>query len=340
MIPWAVISLVLGYTKLGIELFIIYGIVTVIRNYLDVCLDMPWNKQTRDRADVEKARILLDREHFGLEKVKERILEFIAVRQINPDAKGKILCLVGPPGVGKTSIAISVAKAMNRKLARLSLGGVRDEAEIRGHRRTYIGAMPGRVISAIKEAGSMNPVILLDEIDKLGADYKGDPSSALLEVLDPEQNKTFRDHFVDYDFDLSNVMFITTANTDDTIPPALLDRMDVLYLTSYTQEEKAHIFKEHLMPKQMKKHALTKRQMQISDKGVERLISAYTREAGVRNLERQCATLCRKTAVKLLEGVKRISITDKNLADFLAILFSYQHINRNRKDFRKSAYTH
>lgn len=289
----------------------------VSRSYLDLCLALPYDVYTKDRKDIKRARAILDKEHYGLDKVKERIIEFLAVHSMAPEFRGQILCLVGPPGVGKTSIAKSVAHALGRNFARMSLGGVRDEAEIRGHRRTYIGAMPGRVISAIKEAGSMNPVILLDEIDKLGADYKGDPSSALLEVLDPEQNKTFRDHFVDYDFDLSNVMFITTANTDDTIPPALLDRMDVLYLTSYTQEEKAHIFKEHLMPKQMKKHALTKRQMQISDKGVERLISAYTREAGVRNLERQCATLCRKTAVKLLDGVKRISITDKNLADFL-----------------------
>ncbi len=289
----------------------------VARSYLDLCLALPYDVYTKDRKDIKRARAILDKEHYGLDKIKERIIEFLAVHSIAPDFRGQILCLVGPPGVGKTSIAKSVAHALGRKFARMSLGGVRDEAEIRGHRRTYIGAMPGRVISAIKEAGSMNPVILLDEIDKLGADYKGDPASALLEVLDPEQNKTFRDHFVDYDFDLSNVMFITTANTDDTIPPALLDRMDVLYLTSYTQEEKVHILKEHLLPKQMKKHALTKRQMQITDAAIERLIAAYTREAGVRNLERQCAALCRKSAVKLLEGDKRISITDKNLADFL-----------------------
>lgn len=289
----------------------------VSRSYLDLCLALPYERYTKDRKDIKRARAILDKEHYGLDKVKDRIIEFLAVHSMAPDFRGQILCLVGPPGVGKTSIAKSIAHALGRNFARMSLGGVRDEAEIRGHRRTYIGAMPGRVISAIKEAGSMNPVILLDEIDKLGADYKGDPSSALLEVLDPEQNKTFRDHFVDYDFDLSNVLFVTTANTDDTIPPALLDRMDVLYLTSYTQEEKVHILKEHLLPKQMKKHALTRRQMQISDEGIETLIAAYTREAGVRNLERQCATLCRKTAVKLLDGVKRISITDRNLSEFL-----------------------
>ena len=289
----------------------------VSRSYLDLCLALPYERYTKDRKDIKRARAILDKEHYGLDKIKDRIIEFLAVHSMAPDFRGQILCLVGPPGVGKTSIAKSIAHALGRNFARMSLGGVRDEAEIRGHRRTYIGAMPGRVISAIKEAGSMNPVILLDEIDKLGADYKGDPSSALLEVLDPEQNKTFRDHFVDYDFDLSNVLFVTTANTDDTIPPALLDRMDVLYLTSYTQEEKVHILKEHLLPKQMKKHALTRRQMQISDEGIETLIAAYTREAGVRNLERQCATLCRKTAVKLLDGVKRISITDRNLSEFL-----------------------
>ena len=289
----------------------------VIRSYLDLCLELPYGVYTKDRKDIARARAILDKEHYGLDKVKERIIEFLAVHHAAPDFRGQILCLVGPPGVGKTSIAKSVAHALGRKFARMSLGGVRDEAEIRGHRRTYIGAMPGRVISAIKEAGSMNPVILLDEIDKLGADYKGDPSSALLEVLDPEQNKTFRDHFVDYDVDLSNVMFITTANTDDTIPPALLDRMDVLYLTSYTQQEKLHILKEHLLPKQMKKHALTKRQMEISDEAMECMISQYTREAGVRNLERQCAALCRKSVVKRQEGVKKVSITGKNLADFL-----------------------
>lgn len=289
----------------------------VSRSYLDLCLALPYERYTKDRKDIKRARAILDKEHYGLDKVKDRIIEFLAVHSMASDFRGQILCLVGPPGVGKTSIAKSIAHALGRNFARMSLGGVRDEAEIRGHRRTYIGAMPGRVISAIKEAGSMNPVILLDEIDKLGADYKGDPSSALLEVLDPEQNKTFRDHFVDYDFDLSNVLFVTTANTDDTILPALLDRMDVLYLTSYTQEEKVHILKEHLLPKQMKKHALTRRQMQISDEGIETLIAAYTREAGVRNLERQCATLCRKTAVKLLDSVKRISITDRNLSEFL-----------------------
>lgn len=289
----------------------------VSRSYLDLCMELPYGIYTKDRKDLSRAHAILDKEHYGLKKVKERIIEFLAVHHAAPDFRGQILCLIGPPGVGKTSIAKSIAHALGRKFARMSLGGVRDEAEIRGHRKTYIGAMPGRVISAIKEAGSMNPVILLDEIDKLGADYKGDPSSALLEVLDPEQNKTFRDHFVDFDFDLSNVIFITTANTDDTIPPALLDRMDVIYLTSYTQEEKLHILKEHLLPKQMKKHALTKRHIDISDTAQECLISQYTREAGVRNLERQCAALCRKSVVQRQLGVKKVCITEKNISDFL-----------------------
>ena len=273
---------------------------TVVRNYLDLCLALPYNVFTKDRLSLDRARRILDKDHYGLEKIKDRILEFLAVRRLAPDMRGQILCLVGPPGVGKTSIAQSVARALGRKFVRMSLGGVRDEAEIRGHRRTYIGAMPGRIISAIKTAGSMNPVILLDEIDKLGADYKGDPASALLEVLDPEQNKTFRDHFVEYEFDLSNVMFITTANTDETIPHALLDRMETLYLTSYTQLEKYHILKEHLLPKQMKKHALSRAMLSVKDDALREIISAYTREAGVRNLEREAATVCRKAAVHYL----------------------------------------
>ena len=293
---------------------------SVIRNYLDVCLEMPWNKQTKDRADVAKAKALLDREHFGLDKVKERILELIAVRQINPDAKGKILCLVGPPGVGKTSIAISVAKAMNRKLSRLSLGGVRDEADIRGHRKTYIGAMPGRIIDAMIRSGSMNPLLVLDEIDKLSSDMRGDPASALLEVLDSEQNYAFRDHFLEIPVDLSRVMFITTANTTDTIPRPLLDRMEVIELNSYTDEEKVEIAKRHLLPKQLKEHGLKKSQLRLSDNALRKMIAAYTRESGVRVLERQIGRLCRKAAMQLVQGdVKRVSITDKNLKDFLGV---------------------
>ena len=293
---------------------------SVIRNYLDVCLEMPWNRQTRDRADVAKAKALLDREHFGLDKVKERILELIAVRQINPDAKGKILCLVGPPGVGKTSIAISVAKAMNRKLSRLSLGGVRDEADIRGHRKTYIGAMPGRIIDAMIRSGSMNPLLVLDEIDKLSSDMRGDPASALLEVLDSEQNYAFRDHFLEIPVDLSRVMFITTANTTDTIPRPLLDRMEVIELNSYTDEEKVEIAKRHLLPKQLKEHGLKKSQLRLSDDALRKMIAAYTRESGVRVLERQIGRLCRKAAMQLVQGdVKRVSITDKDLKDFLGV---------------------
>lgn len=291
---------------------------SVIRNYLDVCLEMPWHKTTRDRADVEKARAILDKEHFGLEKVKERILEFIAVRQINPDAKGKILCLVGPPGVGKTSIAISVAKAMNRKLARLSLGGVRDEADIRGHRKTYIGAMPGRIIDALIRSGSMNPLLVLDEIDKLASDMRGDPASALLEVLDSEQNYAFWDHFLEIPVDLSHVMFITTANTLDTIPRPLLDRMEVIELSSYTDEEKLEIAKRHLLPKQLREHGLKRTQLHVSDGAIRRTIADYTRESGVRVLERLLGKLCRKSAMQLVTSdVKRVNITEKNLPDYL-----------------------
>jgi len=306
---------------------------SVIRNYLDVCLDMPWNKQTRDRADVEKAKAILDRDHFGLEKVKERILEFIAVRQINPDAKGKILCLVGPPGVGKTSIAISVAKAMNRKLARLSLGGVRDEADIRGHRKTYIGAMPGRIIDALIRAKSMNPLLVLDEIDKLASDMRGDPASALLEVLDSEQNYAFRDHFLELPVDLSRVMFITTANTTDTIPRPLLDRMEVIELSSYTDEEKVEIAKRHLLPKQLKEHGLKKSQLRLSDSALRIVIAGYTRESGVRVLERQLGKLCRKTAMLLVSSsVKRVDITPVNLKEFLGVLRYQENVHITRDE--------
>ncbi len=306
---------------------------SVIRNYLDVCLDMPWGKQTRDRADVEKARVLLDREHFGLDKVKERILEFIAVRQINPDAKGKILCLVGPPGVGKTSIAISVAKAMNRKLARLSLGGVRDEADIRGHRKTYIGAMPGRIIDALIRAKSMNPLLVLDEIDKLASDMRGDPASALLEVLDSEQNYAFRDHFLELPVDLSQVMFITTANTTSTIPRPLLDRMEVIELSSYTDEEKVEIARRHLLPKQLKEHGLKKSQMRLTDGALRTVIAGYTKESGVRVLERQIGKLCRKSAMQLVTGdVRRVDITDKNLKNFLGAVRYQENVHMTRDE--------
>ena len=291
---------------------------SVIRNYLDVCLELPWNKSTRERADVAQARKILDKEHYGLDKVKERVLEFIAVRQLNPDAKGKILCLVGPPGVGKTSVAMSVARAMNRKCARLSLGGVRDEADIRGHRKTYIGAMPGRIIEALGRAGTMNPLLVLDEIDKLASDMRGDPAAALLEVLDSEQNGAFRDHFVEVPVDLSRVMFITTANTTSTIPRPLLDRMEVIELGSYTDEEKLHIAREHLLPKQMKENGLRRGQLRLDDDALRRIITDYTRESGVRTLERQLGKLCRRAAMRLVQtDVKRIDVTVQELKDFL-----------------------
>ena len=294
---------------------------SVLRNYLDTCMEMPWGEETKERASVDAARKILDRDHYGLQKVKERILEFIAVRQLNPKAKGQILCLVGPPGVGKTSIALSVAKAMNRKVARLSLGGVRDEAEIRGHRKTYIGAMPGRIMTALIQAKSKNALLLLDEIDKLGSDYKGDPSSALLEVLDSAQNSSFRDHYIEVPFDLSHCMFITTANTTDTIPRALLDRMEVIELGSYTDEEKLQIAKRHLLPKQLKKHGIKRTQVRVSDDAIREIIACYTRESGVRSLERQIAALCRKCAMRFVsdEPPKRISITGGNLEDFLGV---------------------
>ena len=290
----------------------------VIRNYLDVCLEMPWNTYTKERVSVDAARKVLERDHFGLEKVKERILETIAVRQMNPEGKGQIICLVGPPGVGKTSIAISVAKALNRKLARISLGGVRDEADIRGHRKTYIGSMPGRIIEAISRSGSMNPLLLLDEIDKLGNDYRGDPASALLEVLDSEQNYAFRDHFLEIPVDLSKVMFITTANTSDTIPRPLLDRMEVIQLSSYTDEEKVQIARRHLLPKQMEEHGLKKGSVRISDDVLRAVIRDYTRESGVRLLERRLAAICRKADMRLLtDGIKRMTITENDLPKLL-----------------------
>ena len=293
----------------------------VLRNYLDTVLELPWNTSTKERVDVETARKILDKDHYGLEKVKERILETIAVRQMAPEMPPQILCLVGPPGVGKTSVAYSVARSLNRKMSRIALGGVHDEADIRGHRKTYVGAMPGRILAAMTQAGSNNPILLLDEVDKMGSDHRGDPSAALLEVLDGEQNKTYRDHYLEIPFDLSNVMFITTANTLDTIPRPLLDRMEIIELNSYTDEEKLMIAKNHLIPKQISKHGLKKSQLRVTDNGIREIIQCYTRESGVRNLERAFAEICRKTAMQLLadENCKRIQITEKNVEKFLGV---------------------
>ncbi len=293
----------------------------VIRTYLDTCLELPWNTRTKERVDIRIAQKILDEDHFGLEKVKTRILETFAVKKMAPDMPGQIICLVGPPGVGKTSIAMSIARALNRKLARISLGGVRDEADIRGHRKTYIGSMPGRIMNAVAQAGSKNALLLLDEIDKLGNDFRGDPSAALLEVLDGEQNSSFRDHYLELPFDLSECMFITTANTTSTIPAPLLDRMEVIELTSYTDEEKLQIAKNHLLPKQLKKHGLKKAQVRISDSALREVIACYTRESGVRKLEREIASICRKCDMRFVseDAPKRISITGNNLEEFLGV---------------------
>lgn len=290
----------------------------LLRNYLDVCLEIPWGKKTKDRADVEAARKILDADHDGLTRIKERILEFIAVKQLNPQLKNQILCLAGPPGVGKTSLAASIARAMKRKYVRVSLGGVRDESDIRGHRKTYVGSMPGRIINALIQCGSMNPVVLLDEVDKLCNDAHGDPSSALLEVLDGEQNRAFRDHFVEIPVDLSECFFIATANSLETVPRPLLDRMEIIELNTYTPNEKLAIARNHLLPKQMKNHGLNRRTLKITDDAIAELISGYTRESGVRTLERELASLCRKSAKKLVEeDVKSVSITASSLKDFL-----------------------
>lgn len=293
-----------------------YGL---IRNYLDTVLELPWNIRSNKKINLKKAQKQLENDHYGLKKVKERILESVAVRALNPEVRGQILCLVGPPGVGKTSVGKSIAKAVNRSYARISLGGVGDEAEIRGHRKTYIGAMPGRIVKAITQAKTMNPVIVLDEIDKLRSDYKGDPASALLEVLDPEQNTTFTDHFLEIPLDLSDVMFITTANTLDTIPAPLLDRMEIIELSSYTREEKFNIAKKHLIPKQLKKHGEKASQVKIADSAVYSLIDSYTKEAGVRKLEQKIAALCRKSARKLVEGAETVNINAENIKDFLGV---------------------
>ncbi len=293
-----------------------YGL---IKSYLDTVLEMPWNTYTVDTVNLKKAEKQLDRDHYGLKKVKERILEIIAVRKLNPEIKGQIICLVGPPGVGKTSVGRSIAEALGRRFVRISLGGVRDEAEIRGHRKTYLGSMPGRVINALKQAKCMNPVMMFDEIDKMGNDYKGDPASAMLEVLDPEQNVAFVDHFMEIPVDLSDTLFITTANTTDTIPAPLLDRMEVIELGSYTREEKFKIAKKHLLPKVMKKHGIEKRALKISDKALYAVIDGYTREAGVRRLEKQLAAICRKSARQLVDGAESVSVSPLNLKDFLGI---------------------
>lgn len=293
----------------------------VLRNYLDTVLEMPWNIRTKERVDVETARKILDRDHFGLEKVKERILETLAVRQMAPSMPPQIICLVGPPGVGKTSISYSIARSLNRKMTRISLGGVHDEADIRGHRKTYVGSMPGRIISALTQAGSMNPLILLDEIDKMGSDYRGDPSAALLEVLDAEQNHTYRDHYLEIPVDLSDVMFITTANTLDTVPRPLLDRMEIIELDSYTDEEKLMICKNHLIPKQLGKHGLKKSRLRITDDAIREIIRCYTRESGVRTLERRIGEICRKADMHLVtqEEPKKITVTVANLEEYLGV---------------------
>ncbi|HEY6400276.1 MAG TPA: endopeptidase La, partial [Blastocatellia bacterium] len=289
-----------------------------LRNWLDIMVALPWSKHSKENLDLKKAQEILDEDHYGLEKVKERIIEALAVRKIKEKAKGSILCLVGPPGVGKTSLGRSIARALNRKFVRLSLGGVHDEAEIRGHRRTYVGAMPGRIVQAIQQAGTNNPLIMLDEIDKVSSDFRGDPSSALLEVLDPEQNFSFRDNYLNTPFDLSNVMFMTTANVLETIQPALRDRMEVIRLSGYTEDEKLQITLRHLLPKQMEENGITPENLAISDSALHGAVVKYTRESGLRQLEREIGKICRKVARRVAEGdTEQVKVTVKNLSEFL-----------------------
>ena len=306
---------------------------TVSRNYIETILELPWNKYSEDNIDLIRAEEILNEDHYGLEKVKERVLEYLAVMQLSDGLKGPILCLVGPPGTGKTSIAKSVARSIGREFVRMSLGGVRDEAEIRGHRRTYIGAIPGRIINAIKECGTSNPVFLFDEVDKIGADYKGDPASALLEVLDPEQNKDFTDHYLEVPFDLSKVMFITTANTTETIPRPLLDRMEVIEVTGYTDEDKLQIAKQYLVPKQIRENGLKKSNLSFTKTGLMTIINYYTRESGVRNLEREIGNICRKVARAYVTGdTKKISVSAKKVGEYLGKKKYHFDIIRGKKE--------
>ncbi|MDO4460124.1 MAG: endopeptidase La [Clostridia bacterium] len=306
---------------------------SVIRMYIDTCLDLPWDSKSDDTINLAKARKILDRDHYGLDKVKEKFIEILAVRKLSDNASGQIICLVGPPGVGKTSIGRSIAEATGRKYARVSLGGIQDEADIMGHRRTYVGSMPGRIMAAVKQAGVSNPLILLDEIDKLGQSFHGDPSSSLLEILDREQNKTFYDHYIDLPFDLSDVLFITTANDASQIPGPLFDRMDVIELGSYTHEEKFHIAREHLIPKQMELNGIRKSQLKVNPKALHKLIDEYTKEAGVRNLERQISTLCRKTAIRIVdnEDFDKLTVTTDNLEELLGPA-KYVKTEQNKDD--------